>query len=242
MYPGKLLQVTTDPREVLSFLQIPDVTGSTYPASAEYERWIQSSHGVQPSVGGRPSKTGEQTATEVSSLMGQAVALIKEISRSFENTVLEPTLRWYARILFQFPNPEEQFVVLGPNGAAALQSIESTDIASDMEFIPMGVIQTEMAQQGQKILAVLQATANPLDAPWVNRPLLIQRYFESMGFADARELVIAPPVHPMIQSMMQAQMMQGGPGAGSPAGPESQQPGAMLESSPTPGGAPTPMV
>ena len=239
-YPGKMLQLTCPPSEAISFFQVPDVTASTYPASAEYERWIQAAHGVQPSMGGRASKTSEQTATEVSSLMGQAAALVKEICRGFENTVLEPTLCWYARILFQFSNPEEQFYVAGPDGQMLLQSIESADIASDLEFIPMGVIQTDMAQQGQKILNVLTATANPLDAPWVNRPVLLQRYFESQGFPDARQLVIAPPVHPMLQSMMQAQLMGGGGGAGSPPAGEqpSAQPGSMLEPPSAPGGTP----
>ena len=245
-YPGKMLQLTCPPNEAVSFLQVPDVTSSTYPASAEYERWIQAAHGVQPSMGGRSTKRGEQTATEVSQLMGQAAGLVKEICRAFENNVLEPTLRWYARILFQFPNPEEQFYVLGPNGQMALQSIQAADIASDMEFIPMGVIQTDMAQQGQKILNVLTATANPLDAPFVNRPALLQRYFESQGFPDARQLVLVPtdpmgnPIHPMLQSMMQQQAMQGGGGAGSPPAPESggRQPGGMMEPPSAPGGSP----
>lgn len=246
-YPGKMLQLTCPPSEAISFLQVPDVTGSTYPASAEYERWIQAAHGVQPSMGGRATKRGEQTATEVSTLMGQAASLVKEICRSFENNVLEPTLRWYARILFQFPNPQEAFYVLGQNGQMVFQTIENADIASDLEFIPMGVIQTDMAQQAQKILNVLSATANPLDAPWVNRPLLLQRYFEAQGFPDARQLVIAPPVHPMIQSMLQQQAMQGGPGAGSPpapegapagSGPGERQPGGMMEAPTAPGGSP----
>ena len=111
----------------------------------------------------------------------------------------------------------------------------------------MGVIQTDMAQQAQKILNVLSATANPLDAPWVNRPLLLQRYFEAQGFPDARQLVIAPLVHPMIQSMLQQQAMQGGPGAGSPpapegapagSGPGERQPGGMMEAPTAPGGSP----
>lgn len=237
-YPGKVWLTEGDPREAIVPFVVPDVTGSTYQAAAEYERAIQAAHGVKPVVGGRSDKTGQQTATEISSLMGQAMGQIKEIAKSFENTVLEPTLRWYARILYQFPNKEEQFMVMGEQGLEVL-TIESPDISPDTEFIPMGLIQMEQRNNAAKLLQFLGATANPLDAPFVNRPKLIQRVYEAMGFGDSEEIILAPPQHPLLQQMMQMQQMGGGAnGAPTPAAPESSQPGEMIPTPSAPGGTP----
>lgn len=239
VYPGKVWRTFGDVREAIQQFTIGDVTGPTYPASQQYEQWIQSAHGVSPILGGRQSRGGEQTATEISTMQGNAAGFVAKVAKSFENSVLEPILRLYAAILFAFPNVEEQFTVIGPEGIQAL-SIESTDIPPDAQFIPMGSISHNAQAKAQKLQNALAVTANPLDAPFVNRPLLLKQYFDGLGLSNQDNLIFAPPVPPIVQSMMQAQLMQGGPSGSPPSGqPESGQPGSMLQAPSAPGGTPT---
>jgi hypothetical protein len=84
----------------------------------------------------------------------------------------------------------------------------------------------------------LASTANPIDAPWINRPRLLQRAYDALGIGsgDSNEVIFALDMPPMQVQMMQMQMAQMG-GAPSQAAPESAQPGGML--TPTaPGGTP----
>ena len=241
IHPGKVWRTFGDVRETIQQFTIGDVTGPTYPASQQYEAWIQSAHGVSPILGGRRASGGEQTATEVSTMQGNAAGFVAKVAKSFENKVLEPILRLYAAILFAFPNVEESFTVVGPEGIQSLQ-IESTDIPPDAQFIPMGSISHNAQAKAQKLQNALAVTANPLDAPFMNRPLLLKQYFDGLGLSNQDNLIFAPPVPPVVQSMMQAQLMQGGaPGSPPAPAPESAQPGSMLQAPSGPGGTPSPV-
>lgn len=240
VHAGKVFKTFGDVREAIQQFTIGDVTGPTYPASQQYEQWINSAHGVSPILGGRQARGGEQTATEISTMAGNAAGFVAKVANSFENSFLEPILRMYSSILFRFPNPEQQFAVVGPEGVQVLQ-IESTDMPPDAQFVPMGSIAHQAQAKSQKIQNALAVTANPLDAPFVNRPALLKQYFDGLGLSNTDNIVFAPPVPPIVQSMMQAQLMgAGGSGGGSPPSPapESGQPGSQLEPVSAPGGTP----
>lgn len=244
LYPGKTFLFRGDPRESLLPITVPDVTSSTYNDAAEYERYIQSAHGISRIVGGMPAKRGEQTATEVSMLMTQSNSRIKTIVKSFEDNFMEPVLRWYVRIAFQFLNQPEIFRLF--NGQ--LVQITPADITEDFDFMPLGSVALNNKQEFQKRMSILQATANPVDMQFVNRPYLIKKAYETLNLNDTDIAILGqPPIQqqlmaqqpqpgqqppqtgqPPMPSANPAPMFLTGAGEGGVATNTENQPGAML--------------
>lgn len=198
MYPGKVFLFRGNPSESLLPIVVPDVTSATYNDAAEYERYIQSAHGISRIVGGMPSKRGEQTATEISALMNQSNSRIKTLVASFENNFIEPMLRWYVRISFQFLNQPEVFRLF--NGQ--LVQLNREDITEDYDFIPLGSVALNNKQEFQKRMSILQASANPTDMQFVNRPYLWQKAYETLNLNDTDIAIMG---NPPPQQMMMAQ-------------------------------------
>lgn len=203
VYPGKFFLTEGNPKDVINQFTIQDVTSGTYQDAAEYERYIRSAHGISELVGGQ-SKRGEQTATEVSSLLGQSMGIIRTIAGSWETNVFKPVLRWYARIIQEFPNQKEAIHVVDPqNGATIMYEIESPDLMGDYDFLPQGLITMAMRDRVTKTMNFLQTTANPTDGPIVNRAYLLKKVWEGLGFNDA-DMVIANPQQAQEQASAQA--------------------------------------
>lgn len=242
VYPGKVFLTEGPPGDIIQQFPIQDVTSGTFQDAQEYERYIQNAHGVRASVGGGSGKRGEQTATEISSMLGQAMGIIKEMASNFEDNVINFDLRWYARVIKEFPNPREEFIVVDPStGAAELHQIESADVTGDYDFIPMGVITMNKADRVQKIMQFLAATSNPIDGPMIDRRFLLTEAWKGLNLGlDADKVVLQPQAAPM-QAMMQALpgQVQGGPAAGAASQPQpkADQPGTMIPMS-APGGTP----
>lgn len=241
VYPGKIFLTEGPPGDIIQQFPIQDVTAGTYQDAAEYERYIQNAHGVRATVGGGTSKRGEQTATEVSNLLGQAMGIIKEMASNFEDNVTTFDLRWYARVAKEFPNPREEFIVVDPATAAVtLHQIESADVTGDYDFIPLGVITMNKMDRVQKIMQFLAATANPIDGPLTDRRYLLQEAWKGMNLGLDVDRVIPAPQQAIQQAQMQAlpqaigANVQGGP---SQAALPSSHPGTQIPVS-APGGTP----
>ena len=203
VYPGKFFLTEGNPKDVINQFTMQDVTSGTYQDAAEYERYIRSAHGISELVGGQ-SKRGEQTATEISSLLGQSLGIIRTIADSFETNVFKPVLRWYARIIQEFPNQQEVIHVVDPQtGAPVMYQIESSDLMGDYDFLPLGLIAMAMRDRVTKTMNFLQTTANPTDGPIVNRAYLLKKVWEGLGFNDA-DMVIANPQQAQEQAAAQA--------------------------------------
>ena len=203
LYPGKVILCETNPKDVLVPFVIPDVTSGSYQEAADYERYIRSAHGISELIGGKQMR-GEQTATEISSLLGQSMGIIRTIAESFETNVLKPILCWYARIIQEFPNKQEVIHVVDPStGAMQMYEIESPDLMGDYDFTPLGLATMAMRDKVGKTMNFLQMTANPMDGPITNRAYLLKQVWKGLGFDDA-DVVIANPQVAQEQAAAQA--------------------------------------
>lgn len=203
IYAGKVILTEGNPRDIINQFDMRDVTSGTYQDAAEYERYIRSAHGISELVGGQ-SKRGEQTATEISSLLGQSMGIIRCMAESYETNVLKPVMRWYARIMQEFPNQKEAFSVIdNQTGAMQVYEIEATDVQGDYDFIPMGLMTLAQRDRVGKTMNFLQMTANPMDAPLINREYLLRQVWKGLGFNDDAN-VIASPAQAQNQAAAQA--------------------------------------
>lgn len=202
LYPGKVILCETNPKDVLVPFVIPDVTSGSYQEAADYERYIRSAHGISELIGGKQMR-GEQTATEISSLLGQSMSIIRTIAESFETNVLKPTLCWYARIIQEFPNKQEIIHIIDQNGLPKMLQIESPDLMGDYDFTPLGLATMAMRDKVGKTMNFLQMTANPMDGPITNRAYLLKQVWKGLGFDDA-DVVIANPQQAQEQAAAQA--------------------------------------
>jgi hypothetical protein len=216
-YPGKAFLFRGDPKESLFPLVVPDVTSGTYQEAQEYERYVQSAHGISRMVGGMPAKRGEMTATEISMLMGQASTRLKVLVKTFEDDFMAPALRWYTRIILQHMDSSEMFALFNQNEqSVSYETITPEDISEDYEFIPQGIHTINAQQEAQRRITFLQLTANPVDMQIVNRAYLLKKVYETFDFDDNDAAIIAQPDPQMPQMLQQAQGVPGSPSAPQP--------------------------
>lgn len=224
LYPGKSFLFNGPPGEALYPMAIPDVTNGSYVEAQEFERYVQHATGISRIMGGMPSKAGEQTASEVQTLVQRSSGRIRRIVKRFENSIMEPLLRWYYQILFETMNVGEAFRVTNDQtGAQSIIQITPDDVEGDYDFIPQASI--SMANQAKlaKMMQFMAQAANPILGQFVNWPYMLKKVYDGMGFVDADQaLLLQPP--PM-------QMVPGGlPNIGtqpSPMGPTPQPGGAV---------------
>jgi len=261
VYPGKIFLTEGPPGDIIQQMPIQDVTQGTYIEAQEYERYIDSAHGIKPVVGGGAGKKGDQTATEAQATLGQAMGIVREMASNFEQNIMVKSYCWYARIISMYPNPEEFAQIIDPaSGVPDMLHIptglfmsslppgsESLMGTDEPEFIPLGLISMQKRDIAGKIMNFLAATANPSDGPLVNRRYLLQEAWSAIGTGLDKDKVLPDPQQAMEQAQMQnlpgaVGAAMGGaplPGAASQAAPEvpSSQPGEMLPMS-APGGTP----
>lgn len=156
-----------------------------------------------------------RTASGMQMLMGAAAQNIKAVVRNIDDYLLVPL----ARDLFAF-NMQFEF---------------DPEYVGDLHVVARGTISLMRNEvRSQKVMQLLQLTANPMDAPWVKRDYLLRELAESLDLEpeksvnDPREAGIQAEV---MKNMMIAQGVdpnkaqgQGAPAAGSGV--------------PAPGGAP----
>jgi hypothetical protein len=229
LHPGKALLFNGDPRESFFPLQIPDVTAKSSEDRAEFINYIRSGHGISPLVGGMPAKSGEQTATEVSSMLGQSATRIKTIVKRFENNVIIPMLRWYTRILIQYmPAPETFMMFNSQTAVATFEQIKQEDLSEDFDFIPKGSVNLSAQNTLQKRIQAMQLASNPLVAQFTNLKYLWGKVYEAMGFNDDEvALAVQPPPmqNPQLQQMNSP---QGSAPALPPGSPQSNTPNQVM--------------
>jgi len=233
-YPGKTFLFRGSPKDNLMPLVMPDITSGSYQESNEYERYIQSAHGISRMVGGMPAKRGEQTATEISMLMGGANTRLKVLVKTFEDDFVASALKWYTRIILQHMEDTEMFTIFdSQNGQVRYETITPEDIAGDFDFVPQGTTAINSQQEIQQRIQFLQLTANPMDIQFVNRKYLLKKVYEAFDFNDADIAMLQEPA-PLPNPEL------AGGGQGSPPGaPKQQQPGTQLNQPSLPGGQPT---
>jgi len=208
-YPGKTFLFDGPPAESLMPLIVPDVTSSTYNDSAEYERYVQTSSGINKMLGGQPSKGGEQTLGEVNILAQGASGRIRRLARRFETDFMVPLLQWYQKIIYQFLGTGED--ILMGNEAVRIQSSDASD---EVNFMPMGAMRIAAKNELNKRMQFLAQNANQVTGPYINFPYFIKKIYESMGFTDEDQAF-------MVNLQPNQQTMQGAnPGSAPAATPQ----------------------
>lgn len=198
IYPGKKFLTNGD--DAIKPIVFPDVTNGSYHEAQEFERYIQKSAGISEMFGGIPTSK-EQSATESRLLINQSSLRAKTIVISLEYNVIRNILRFYYMMIQQFLNvPEIIKVQTTGGGAESLLEITADQIAGDYDFIPMGTSTLAAKDSVTKLIELLTRTANPYDVQVVNRPYLIRKIYEMLGFNDADRAIVNVPPQQMLQN------------------------------------------
>lgn len=194
LYPGKAFLFDGPPAESLQPMPIPDVTGNSYQEAAEWERYTQMATGVSRIIGGMPTKGGEQTAHEIQTLLNQSNGRIRRIAERTEREVLRAIMRWYHEIIMALPNASEMVRITDPmTGQTAVVEFTSGGLVGEFDFIPQGVTTIAKQNRANKLLQLMAQTANPMDAPYVNRPYIVAQVVQGLGLNDWRSILAPPP-------------------------------------------------
>lgn len=202
LYPGKKF-LSRGGGAITPFV-IPDVTQGTFQEAFEFERYIQEAAGISKIASGIAA-TKEQTATESSILINQASVRLRAIAKSVEDNVIKNILRLYYQNIIQFLEIPEIIKVADMNGANLLLSIDPRQLVGDYDFIPLGTPTLASKNNVAKLIDFLSRTANPFDIQIVNRPYLIKKIYEGMGFTDTTLAINNIPTGQMIEN---SQMLQ----------------------------------
>jgi len=147
-------------------------------------------------------------------------------------------MRWYHEIIMALPNAKEMVRVTDPaTGLQATMEFTSGSLVGEFDFIPMGTPTIAKQNRANKLLQVLAQTANPMDAPYVNRPYLVAQVVQGLGLNDWRT-ILAPPPPPAQPNLLPQPAGPAAPGIGSMPNPNEGGPAAPQPGAPGPLGPP----
>lgn len=233
MYPGKIFRTQGQLGQSIHSIKVDNHSQENFMMFDKARQLADESTGIPSYAHGQGGVQGiGRTAAGMSMLMGAAAQNIKAVVRNIDDYLLVPL----GKSLFAF-NMQFDF---------------DKDFIGDLEVVARGtesLMRNEI--RSQKIMQFLQATANPMDAPFVKRDYLLRELSESLELEadkcvnDPREAGIQAMA---MQELMKAQGIdpnkaaaQGGGGAngaGTPPGP--QDPTGNGGGNIQPGQAPTP--
>lgn len=95
--PGKSFYTKGNPRDVITPLVIPDVTGGLEVTLSRLERWADEESGVPKYMQGESASYLNKTATGMSMLMGQANSYLKPTIRNIDDYWIEPIIEAFSR-------------------------------------------------------------------------------------------------------------------------------------------------
>jgi hypothetical protein len=230
VYPGKIFRTQGQIGQSIHSISIDNHAQDNFMMFDKARQLADESTGIPSYAHGQGGVQGiGRTAAGMSMLMGAAAQNIKAVVRNIDDYLLVPL----GKALFAF-NMQFDF---------------DKDFIGDLEVVARGtesLMRNEV--RSQKIMQFLQATANPMDAPFVKRDYLLRELAESMDLEADKS--VNDPREAGVQAMEMQQLMlaqgidpnkaqaQGGGGAGSPPGP--QDPTGNGNGNIAPGAAPTP--
>jgi hypothetical protein len=219
LHPGKVFRTQGQLGQSIHSIDIKSVTQELTMLFDKARQLADEATGIPSYAHGQGGIQGiGRTASGMQMLMGAAAQNIKAVVRNVDDYLLVPL----ARDLFAF-NMQFEF---------------DPEFIGDLRIVARGTVSLMRNEvRSQKVMQLLQLTANPMDAPWVKRDYLLRELAESLDLEpeksvnDPREAGIQAEI---MKNMMIAQGVdpnkanaQGGPpAAGSGSG------------TPAPGGAP----
>jgi hypothetical protein len=231
VYPGKIFRTQGQLGQSIHSIKIDNHSQENFMMFDKARQLADESTGIPSYAHGQGGVQGiGRTAAGMSMLMGAAAQNIKAVVRNIDDYLLVPL----GKSLFAF-NMQFDF---------------DKDFIGDLEVVARGtesLMRDEI--RSQKVMQFLQATANPMDAPFVKRDYLLRELAESLDLEADK--VVNDPREAGLQAMAIKDMMlaqgidpnkqqgQGGAnGAGTPPGP--QDPTGNGNGNVAPGAAPTP--
>ena len=149
--PGKFYRVS-DPMMSIKFLDIPDVTASSYKEEELAKQYFREATGATTAL--MPGEVSEQhrTAMGINLMQGAAGTRFRPVLRIMEIDGIQQLAMFYFSNLKQFMTNEEWILITGDNGTTEPILVSPQDIQVKVFFIPMGISETvnkEMQEIGR---------------------------------------------------------------------------------------------
>ncbi len=183
--PG-LWHKTSDPLTSLRWMDIPDVTSSSYKeedlAKNDFREATGAVANLMPEVGSE-----HRTAMGIQLLQGAAGMRFRPVLRKLEIDLIQQLAMFFFSNLKQFMTEAQWIQITGKNGELEPVKITPEQLQAKVFFIPTGISETmnKETQVGQ-LLRFKEVTAQD---PTVNRQEINKRIAELMGFKDVHKLL-----------------------------------------------------
>lgn len=184
--PGKFYRCS-DPLTSIKFLDIPDVTASSYKEEELTTQHFRQATGANDAL--MPSGTDDQhrTAMGIQLLQGAAGMRFRPVLRCMEIDGIQQLAMFFFSNLKQFMTNDEWILITGDNGATEPILVSPEDIQAKVFFIPMGV--SETVNKEMQLSQLLRYKELTMDDPTVNRQEINRRIAELFGFKDIQKLL-----------------------------------------------------
>lgn len=184
--PGKFYRCS-DPLTSIKFLDIPDVTASSYKEEELAKQYFHQATGAAEALIPAPTDEQHRTAMGMQLMQGAAGARFRPVLRTMEMEGIQQLAMFYFSNLKQYMTNDEWILITGDNGTTKPILCSPQDIQAKVFFIPMGVSETinKEMQLGQ----LLRYKELTMDDPTVNRQEINRRIAELFGFKDIQKLL-----------------------------------------------------
>ena len=189
--PGKFYRVS-DPATSIKFLDIPDVTASSYKEEEIAKQYFRESTGATTPL--MPGEATEQhrTAMGINLMQGAAGARFKPVLRIMEIDGIQQLAMFFFSNMKQFMTNEEWILITGDNGTTEPVLVTPEDIKAKVFFIPMGI--SETVNKEMQVGNLLRYKELTMDDPTINRQEINRRIAELFGFKDVQKLLTPLPM------------------------------------------------
>jgi hypothetical protein len=188
VYPGKIFRTQGQLGASIHSIKIDNHSQENFMMFDKARQLADESTGIPSYAHGQGGIQGiGRTAAGMSMLMGAAAQNIKAVVRNIDDYLLVPL----GKSLFAF-NMQFDF---------------DKDFIGDLEVVARGtesLMRDEI--RSQKVMQFLQATANPMDAPFVKRDYLLRELAESLDLEADK--VVNDPREAGIQAMAMQELMK----------------------------------
>ena len=184
--PGKFYKVS-DTITSIKFLDIPDVTASSYKEEELAKQYFHQATGAAEALTPAPSDQQHRTAMGIQLMQGAAGARFKPVLTCIEMEGIQQLAFFFFSNLKQFMTNDEWVLVTGENGTTEPIQVTPQDIQAKVFFIPMGV--SETVNKEMQLSQFLRYKELTMDDPTVNRQEINRRIAELFGFKDVQKLL-----------------------------------------------------
>lgn len=205
-----------NPRDVISWIDTPDVTGSIYTEVAEVERMTEKISAVNAYTGGGSDAAQyNQTATGASIITEQGNSRFALKVDVAEMTGLTPLAEMYGSILQQFMPEEMSLRVLNEDGQKEWLAVTAESLQGGFDYAiearSSTVTESVRKEQSMNLLQTFSQIINPTTGmPLINLDALAQDVLDAFGVVDKMRYAPQPPPPP--PPMASGVPMGGAPG------------------------------